>query len=228
MLLRELFEMPRCVVCGREPDSVEDKLLCNSCRKRFAYEEKHRCSVCGQAYRACHCKPQFASPYIENYMRYSYYREERVVGRMALAAKDREDRHLNRFMAQRLAEVVTKRGITADVIVFVPCADESFVRAGYDHGGLLAKALGKQLSLPIADCFHRRRGSAQKKLGAAERLANSKSSLLPRTNAADLVRGKRVLLLDDIMTTGASALVASVHLHEMGAKTIDFVCFGSR
>ena len=46
--------------------------------------------------------------------------------------------------------------------------------------------------------------------------------------AEEKVKGRRVLVVDDIMTTGASSLVASIYLHEMGAESIDFVSFGSR
>ena len=68
----------------------------------------------------------------------------------------------------------------------------------------------------------------QKRLDAKGRLENSKASLLVQKDVRQKVQGKRVLLVDDIMTTGASSLVASVHLDELGATSIDFVCFGSR
>ena len=60
------------------------------------------------------------------------------------------------------------------------------------------------------------------------RLENSKKRLAPRKGSAKKIAGKRVLLLDDIMTSGASSLVASIYLNELGAQSVDFVCFGGK
>ena len=131
-------------------------------------------------------------------------------------------------MASEMAECATHRGFSVDVITFIPCSEHSFAKKGFDHGKLLAKALGKRMQLPIADCFVRGKGNEQKQLGAVERLENSKNTLFPKKNAKKALAGKRVLLVDDILTTGASALVASVYLNEMGAEEICFLSFGGR
>ena len=149
-------------------------------------------------------------------------------GKLVLCAKDRSNSALTEFLAERLVSAVKKRGLCPEVICYVPCSAHSYRKKGFDHGKDLAQAVGKQMALPVLTAFVRKSGKEQKNLNAKERLENSKATLKARPRAAEGIAGKRVLLVDDIMTTGASALVASVHLEQMGAKSIDFVCFGSR
>ena len=226
--LKELFFVPKCAVCGGEPDDHEDGVLCRVCRNRYENEKNLRCGVCHRHYRECDCRPEFASMYIQNYLRVAHYREDRVAGKLVLAAKDRAHRPLNDFLAGEMAEAVKARGVQAQVICYIPCSDESYRKRGFDHGKQLAQALGRKLDLPIVDCFVRKSGKAQKDLNARQRLENAKNSLSCQKKAASLIKDRHVLLIDDIMTTGASALVASVHLDEMGAKTVDFVSFSGR
>lgn len=223
--LKGLFFVPRCAVCGRE---CEAGCLCGHCRTKYEQEKKKTCGVCHGRYDACQCRPQFASPYIASYRRVTYYSEERVSGRLVLEAKSRANRELNGFLASEMALCAKMQGVSSDVIVYVPCSEHSYMKKGFDHGAQLANALGRRMGIPVVNCLVRKKGSEQKKLGAAERLDNCKESLFAKRGAEKRIAGKRVLLVDDIMTTGASALVASVHLNEMGADRIDFLSFGGR
>ncbi|MBE6639085.1 MAG: ComF family protein [Ruminococcaceae bacterium] len=226
--LRDLFFMPQCYVCGKEPDDNEDGCLCRICRDRYLRERKVECAICHKRYDFCTCRPRFASPYIENYVKVLRYREESAAGRILLTAKDLPNAGLNRFIAGEMAEVICKRGIKADLVTFIPCSDASFCKKGFDHGEELAKMLAKQLKIPWASCFKVSAGSQQKQLSAEERLTNSRNSITPNRKIKDRVEGKRVLLVDDILTTGASALVSSVYLNDNGASSVVFVSYGSK
>ena len=223
--LKRLLFVPRCALCHRE---TEGDCLCRSCRLRYEKERKRPCAICGYRYDRCRCLPQFASPYIKGYARLTHYSEESAAGQLILAAKDRANGELYDFLASEMAICAKQNGFAPDVIAYIPCSEHSFAKKGFDHGKRLAKALGKKMHLPTADCFVRRMGSEQKTLGAALRLENSKNTLFPKKGGEKAVAGKRVLLVDDILTTGASALVASVHLNELGADEICFLSFGGR
>ncbi len=220
-----MFFVPYCAVCGRE---CEEGCLCSFCRQKYQNEKKKVCAICHRRYGDCLCRPQFASPYIEGYARVAHYSEDSTAGRLILSAKDRANGRLYGFLAEEMALCAEKHGFVPDVIAYIPCSEHSFAKKGFDHGAHLAHALGARWGRPVVDCFVRRKGNEQKQLGAALRLENSKNTLFPKKRAEKKIVGKRVLLVDDIMTTGASSLVASVHLNEMGAAHIDFIAFGGR
>ena len=116
----------------------------------------------------------------------------------------------------------------ADVVTYIPCARDSYEKKGFDHGAILAKKLGDKLGLATVSALVCKKGQPQKTMQAEMRLENSKKRLSARKGAAKKIAGKRVLLVDDIMTSGASALVASIYLNELGAQSVDFVCFGGK
>lgn len=92
-----------------------------------------------------------------------------------------------------------------DLLTWVPISTRRRWRRGYDQGKLLAQALGKELSVqPYALLKKQRNNRPQSELGdASQRRANVLG--IYRCVEPELVRGKRVLILDDVLTTGATA-----------------------
>ena len=226
--LKNIFFPPSCFVCGKAPDKEADGCLCRACRNRYTREKFITCSVCHSKYDECTCRPRFASPYIDHYTKVMKYSESNAAGKLVLAAKDVSSDKLSDFLASEMKTALQKRDFRPDVITYVPCSDESFGKKGFDHGEKLAKALGKAMGVPTKKCFVCAGGKTQKNLSAQARLDNSRKSIRVRKDIRKAVEGKRVLLVDDVLTTGASALVASVHLKDNGAAIINFVSFGAR
>lgn len=227
-LLKNIFFPPSCFVCGKSPDEEQDGCLCRACRNRYHRERFITCSVCHLKYDECTCRPRFASPYIDHYTKVMKYSESNAAGKLILAAKDVSSGKLSDFLASEMRSALQKRAFCPDVITYVPCSDESFGKKGFDHGEKLARALGSAMDVPVKKCFVCVGGKTQKNLSAQARLDNSRNSIRPHKKIREAVDGKKVLLVDDVLTTGASALVASVHLKDNGAAIINFVSFGAR
>ncbi|MDD4850725.1 MAG: phosphoribosyltransferase family protein [Gemmiger sp.] len=106
-----------------------------------------------------------------------------------------------------------------DVIVPVPPA-LGRPRRGYSLPRLLAKRLGACLSIPVAAALLEptRATRPQKELPQAERFANQKNAY--RAAPGGAAEGKRVLLVDDIITTGATASACALALLEGGATSV--------
>lgn len=105
-----------------------------------------------------------------------------------------------------------------DVVVPMPLSARRLARRGFDQTRLLARPVARRLGLPLAGHLLRRtRDTAQQKgLQAAGRAAN----LAGAFRAADQTAGRRILLVDDVMTTGATLHEAARTLKEAGAAAV--------
>lgn len=113
-----------------------------------------------------------------------------------------------------------------DAIVPVPSSADRFKKRGYDHVLLLATSLEKELGIPVASVLLRKSGGpsgggftqSQTAKSARERLAGLSGSYKIRPGVD--VSGQRVVLLDDIVTTGATLYTCAQALYEAGAKEV--------
>lgn len=91
------------------------------------------------------------------------------------------------------------------IITFVPRSRNAVLRYGFDQARLLAEALSERTGIACEETVRRRRnGREQKKLNAAQRKRNVKHLFEPIANIDEAVSGKNIILIDDIVTTGAS------------------------
>jgi ComF family protein len=134
-----------------------------------------------------------------------------------------------RRAAGRIAELLLEDAAvrtlvaTSDVLVPVPLHPARLRERGFNQSALLAEALGARCARPVcAGALVRRRDTApQAGLGAAERRRNVREAFAPRRRA--VLAGKVVLLVDDVLTTGATAQACARALQEAGAAELRLV-----
>ena len=124
---------------------------------------------------------------------------------------------------RRLAALAKERGLDgADRVVPIPSTARRNRERGYDPAVLLARATARALRLGFAPLLTRTRDTpAQSRLPASRRLANVRGAL----SASPRSRGRSILLVDDVVTTGATARVAAEALRDAGAARVDVLCF---
>lgn len=121
-----------------------------------------------------------------------------------------------------LANAIQKQlGTEFDLLTYVPISSLRKRRRGYDQTLLLAQAAGKLLGTePIRTLKKRNLVKPQSRaFGPEERQRNIRGAF--RVTDPEAVKGKRVLLIDDVLTTGATVSEASRVLLEAGAKSVD-------
>lgn len=131
------------------------------------------------------------------------------------ALKFRGERAVARWAAAELAPAVLRAGV--DVVTWVPTSGARRRRRGLDQAEVLARAVGRATGLPVRGLLDRGPGPAQEGRSAAERRAG------PRLRAVRWV-APRVLVVDDVVTTGASMRAAAVALRSAGATAIVAAC----
>lgn len=109
-----------------------------------------------------------------------------------------------------------------DALVPVPLHWFKEMRRGYNQTELVAADLTRELQLPLARLLVRRRYTpSQTRLSRAARLLNIGQAFALRRGAAPAVAGRRLLLLDDVFTTGATLSACTRVLLRAGAARVD-------
>jgi ComF family protein len=119
-------------------------------------------------------------------------------------------------------------GLQVDAVLGVPASRAAIRSRGFDHVERLARPLAGHLGLPFLKRALRRRreGVKQAGLDRAQRLANVKGAYGARLGATE--RGLRLLLVDDVMTTGATLEACVQRLLRAGALSVDCVVLAAR
>jgi competence protein ComFC len=127
---------------------------------------------------------------------------------------------LGRWFSQRLAEVARREGITADAVVPVPLHRQRERERGYNQADLIARPLARQLGLPYRAVLLTRTKPRPDKhiLSLEERWESVRGAFATRPGIK--VDNLRVLLVDDVMTTGATLDAAARALRGAGAKSV--------
>ena len=119
--------------------------------------------------------------------------------------------------------VETLSAPAADVITYIPPDPDRLLRRGHHPAERLARELGARWHVPAAALLVRRSGrpaTRQAELPRAQRTANVRGAFLAVTRPP-----ARVLLVDDVYTTGATAASAASALRQAGARRVDAVTF---
>lgn len=223
-LALETLSPTRCAGCERA-----GFLLCEECLSAFALiDPSTSCIRCGAPFGAMLCTEcagelgacdrvlataAFSGP----------------VPRIVRAYKDAGERRLAEVIAELLLDTARNAefrapdrfgGILApDAVAFVPATAEAYRRRGFDHMEAVARSFAGLAGAPVLDCIAKLGRSDQRKLGREGRLASSAGAYRVMAD----VRGARLLLLDDVITTGATMQAAAAALREAGAVRVDFL-----
>lgn len=112
------------------------------------------------------------------------------------------------------------------VVVPVPTTASRLRRRGYNQAELLARRVSAVLDLPLCEALLRPTARrSQTALTPAERRENVRGTFGASTPASSRIRGARVLLIDDVLTTGATASEAAATLERHGAETVTLLTY---
>ena len=125
-----------------------------------------------------------------------------------------------------VSAIFAKYFFDADILTFVPMTKEAEKQRGYNQSELLCKAVSEKTGYPYAPLTEKSKATEhQAKLNRTERLSNLKGSFKARNTA--LIEKKRVVLVDDVLTTGATAESVAEALKNAGAEKVYLLTIAS-
>ncbi|MDO4891523.1 MAG: phosphoribosyltransferase family protein [Coriobacteriaceae bacterium] len=218
----------RCVICDA-PGTV----LCTRCRLNLPYVDRWlACPRCGAPHGRVQCVDcnTFSLAAVGRtgipFERCVSAIEHRGRARALITAyKDGGERRLAALIASMMSDTMPKSWLSDGVITFVPADAAALRRRGFEHMALIAHALERETALPCRRMLEKLPVADQRGLTRHERFANMAGAV----RAAPLRTGKpvpeRVILVDDVYTTGATLFAACDALHAAGVRDIRCVTF---
>ncbi len=218
---------PKCPVCRSR--TKKEEVLCVKCLSEYQKEKYRPCRRCGKKSCRCTCRPTVSTPDAFGYLSVFHYDEKSPGGRLILKLKDREDQRIAAFLARDMAKSLQNGCILRSdaLVTFVPRNPSAALKQGTDQARALSQALADFCSLEQAACLKNKGSKSQKTLSAKERLENARSCYTLSKNCPDLT-GRQVVLVDDIVTGGATLTVCAELLKSRGASTVICLTAGRR
>ena len=130
------------------------------------------------------------------------------------------------FLGAEMARRAGEEARRAHYVVPIPTSRRNLRRRGYNQAGVIAGALATSLDRPLLPCLERRsqRGT-QTALNPMQRRANVSGAFVMAEAFADRVAGRRLLLVDDVITTGATVVAAVEALGPGGPEYVTVYAF---
>ena len=196
-------ELPGAVLCDTCRDAlprIDPAGACPACGAPFGYLTCTECWNRAWAFSAGLALGEFELP----------------LSRSVVLHKDGGERRLAAVLGILLAEQVGREWPGwAESVAFVPATRAALRRRGFDHGRAIANVVADELGLPLLEGLERAHARDQRALGRVARAENVAGSF----SATDRLSG-RILLTDDVFTTGATFDAAAGALLHAGAEEI--------
>lgn len=202
-----------CVVCAKE-----GQYICEGCEAELPLLQRPYCYLCANP-----DVPQLCKWCFENSPRFDRarapYHYDGPVQQMVLDLKYRGVRVAAPPMARLLAQYLERNPYPVDALIPVPLHPKRERQRGYSQSGLLCIELSKLTGIPVNDTslIRARNTAPQVEMDSSEARRNN---IARAFDCATDVEGKRVMLVDDVITTGNTMSACAEELKVSGAASV--------
>ena len=208
----------RCPLCGALINSNER--ICSKCSRDVEFIRRPICRMCGRPLYSCNCrKGQYA--FVRNVSPLVYTKAaKKGIHRMKFNDSPYSCIYFGKLMANAVRAEYLEHDIRLDCVIGVPMFKDDVVTRGYNQAVLLAKTVADEIEVPLLNkvLIKQIKNRPQHTLSHKERQSKIKGVF--RVARPELVRGKTVLLCDDVTTSGNTLNECAITLLDAGAKAV--------
>lgn len=191
---------------------------CTFCEKLLSREETDFCHHCRETVEKF-TRAKRNIPFVAHWTALWYYKDtvRKSIHRFKFRYRRRYANTFGRLLAMKLSGSLAE---DTDILSWVPVSGLRKLRRSYDQSELLCRAVSKELGIPVTRVLKKIRHTPPQSgiLNAAQRKANVQGAY--KALHPEALAGKRILLLDDVVTTGATASECARVLLTAGAKEV--------
>lgn len=217
----------KCIFCAEELGDFSNNDTCEDCLKSLPFI-KNPCERCGAELPnglEGVCFNCFANNFNFDMVRSVFSYNEKVVG-LVHKFKYKGRKFLASPMAKYMSMLLKTWNINVDEITAVPLHKNREKERGYNQSKLLAENIAKENNLEYKDlCVKIVDNPAQASLDAKSRRENVKGAYIANNDYKRNIKGKTILLIDDIYTTGSTSSEISGVLKKAGANKVYVLTF---
>lgn len=226
--VERLLFPPTCICCGKllpfdAPGG--EAVLCRECRGKYEAAKLAQCPKCGRAMLDCRCVPHYlAEVGVRRVFRLAAYDPRDVRGcinSIVNRCKRRRRREGFEFLAAQLASTFVRELPPDTLVAYCPRSRRARREFGFDQAEELARGIAKATGFELCRPLTRKRTvrtKQQKQLDYLARAWNAGRSVTLNTRVR--VRGRTVLLVDDVITTGATMGACASLILGAGAREV--------
>lgn len=218
-----------CLCCSKELQAEDDYLsICEDCLNRLPYVNGEGCPICGSELFGAEKKCRNCSSFIHHFDKvHSVFWYKGFIKQVVVGYKDQGKTFYGEYIARFLYYLIKTQNIELDCLVYVPCSYKAARRRGFDPMARVAHLLSDLLEVPYYHMFMRKEGAKDfAGENREQRFACIKGQylVLPSFDKSQIT-DKRVLLIDDIVTTGATADECCRLIKRQGGKDASICSF---
>ena len=217
------ISVPKCVCCGAKLDHG-DRGLCTECKKIYDEHKERNCPRCAKVLSNCSCPSDYLAEHgVKQLVKlFRYSKQEQAIASNSMIYSLKQDNRADviEFLAEELSDAISHSlNISSDkfVITNVPRRKSAIVEYGFDHAAQLAQAVAKNLGVEYMLVLTSLSKNPQKSVIGEGRVMNAKFNYKGKPPE---LKGKTVIIIDDIVTTGASMANCAALIRKCGAGKI--------
>lgn len=205
--------------------------VCLSCFRLLTEREKHICESCWKSIPRissrhplfCETKDKLLdSQLVDGLISVFLFEKQGVFQNLAHALKYDGFESIGRMLGRELGRAIHSARFPGDILIPIPLHEAKFRERGFNQAEAIARGVSDITGLEVGTdlVFRRIATKTQTKLSVSERRDNMEGAFETARKQRSLLWGRACIVIDDVITTGATIVSCAKTLHEAGASRI--------